>query len=45
VTGRAAKEDVMRDKIRNLLEALLLTFCKVHEVQFNAPWKRSTPRC
>jgi hypothetical protein len=35
----------MHDTIRNLVEALRLTFCKLHEVQFSAPWKRSPRRC
>jgi hypothetical protein len=35
----------MRDTIRHLLEAISLTFCKVHEIQFSAPWKRSPGRC
>ncbi len=35
----------MRDKIESLFAAFLLTFHKLHEIQFNAPWNRGTGRC
>lgn len=35
----------MSATIHNLVEALRLTFCKLHDVQFNAPWRRSCGRC
>ena len=35
----------MVETIRKLLAALQLTFSKVHEIQFAAPWNRSPGRC
>ena len=35
----------MRETIRNLVEAFRLTFCKLHEIQFSAPWNRDIRRC
>ena len=35
----------MYDTLRNLVEALRLTFDKLHDIQFNAPWNRSSGRC
>ena len=35
----------MHDTIRNLVEAIRLTFDKLHDIQFSAPWNPSTGRC
>ena len=35
----------MHDKIRHLVEAIRLTFDKLHDIQFSAPWTRSPGRC
>jgi hypothetical protein len=35
----------MHERIRKLLAALNVTFCRFHEIQFAAPWNRSPGRC
>lgn len=32
-------------KLRELVDALLLPFCKLEQIQFAAPWRQSDRRC
>ena len=35
----------MRKSIRELMDAILLPFCKLEQIQFSAPWKPTTRGC
>ncbi len=35
----------MTEAIRNFLEVLRVAMCKLHEIQFSAPWNPRSGRC